>query len=66
MKTEKEIRHCRDIFKESLEQDAHCPGCQSCYARKATLIMLNWILDGNSEVDRSIENLTKMVMEDRR
>lgn len=58
MKSERELRKLLALINESLKQDTHCPGCKSCYVRKVQAVTLAWILDGDSELDRAIEELT--------
>ncbi len=61
MKTETELRKLLAAINESLKQDADCPGCRFCYTLKVQQYQLNWILNGDSEMDRRIEEFMAYV-----
>lgn len=62
MKAEKELRKLLEAINESLKQDADCPGCEFCSALKVQQHQLKWILDGDSDMDRRIEEFVASVI----
>jgi len=65
VKSERELRAFLAMCEEAYQLQADCHRCKDCYALAVQIRFLKWILNGDSDFDRQVEEFAAALAESR-